>query len=138
MAIAAAPPSAAGPPVVFSLPAHTATRLTNPPPQVATLWRVDGAVPNGATAAAPVTAPAAPAPATSTGSSASRSVLTLVALAVLIASAIVLIATTLQVRSAAATAPQAAPEAPQRQRVRRRSATMRSPDLLSGSPAHLR
>lgn len=128
-------PPAAAPPVVFSLPRPDATRLTSPPPQVATLWRVGGAVP---TLAAPVIAPAAPAPATSAGSRGALSVPTLVALAVLIASAIVLIATTLQVRSGEAHAPEAAPAAPQRQRAPRRSATMRSPDLWSGSPAHLR
>ena len=129
-------PPAAAPPVVFSLPTHIAPRLTNSPPQVATLWRVGGAVPGAASAAAP--APAAPTPATSTGSRKAPSVLTLVALAVLVASAIVLIATTLQLRSAKATTPEAAPVAPERRPAQRRSATMRSPDLWSGSPARLR
>ena len=137
---AAAAPPAPGPPVVFTLPGHNTTRLTltNPPPQVATLWRVDGAVPNSATVAAPITAPAAPAPATSTGSREAPSALTLAALAVLVASAIVLIATTLQLRSADDLAPQSVPAVPQRQQAQRRSATMRSPDLWSGSPARLR
>ena len=131
-------PQAVAPPAVFSLPTHTATRLTNPPPQVATMWRVDGAVPSAATVGAPLIAPAAPAPATSTGSREAPSVLTLAALAVLVASAVVLIATTLQLRSAGVTTPEAAPAAPRRQRAQRRSATMRSPDLWSGSPARLR
>ena len=137
---AAAAPAASGPPVVFSLPAHNTTRpaLANRPPQVATLWRVEGAVPSAATTAAPVTTPANPAPATSTGSREAPSALTLVSLAVLVASAIVLIATTLQLRSAEDATPEAAPAAPQRQWAQRRSATMRSSDLWSGSPARLR
>ena len=131
-------PAAAAPPVVFSLPTNATTRLTNPPPQVATMWRVDGAVPSAATVTRPLVAPARPAPATSTGSREAPSVLTLVALAVLLASASVVIATTLQLRSAVVTTPEAAPAAPQRQQAQRRSATMRSADLWSGSPARLR
>lgn len=134
---AADAPPAPAPPVVFTLPHPSATRLTNPPPQVATMWRVDGAVPNSATAPARVT-PAAPSPATSTGSREAPSALQLVALAVLVASAIVLIATTLRLRSAEPAAPGLVRDTPQRHRARRRSATMRSPDLWSGSPARLR
>ncbi|MBV8526741.1 MAG: hypothetical protein JOZ75_00345 [Candidatus Dormibacteraeota bacterium] len=135
---AAAAPPAAAPPVVFSLPAHEVTHLTNPPPQVATLWRFDGAVPSATTASVAVTALAAPSPAASTRSHEAPSVLQLVALAVLITSAIVLIATALQLRGEAAPAPAAAATAPQPQPATRRSATMRSPDLWSGSPARLR
>ena len=130
-------PPAAAPPVVFSLPAHGATRLANPPPQVATMWRVAGAVPNvGGTA--PVSTPARPSPAASAGSRASPQVLTLLALAVAIASAIVLIAATLQLRSADPPAAPAERPEPQRPRSSRRKPTVRSPDLWSGSPARLR
>lgn len=134
---AAEAPAAPAPPVVFTLPHPSAVRLTNPPPQVATMWRVDGAVPSSTTAPAPVTLPA-PSPATSTGSREAPPALQLVALAVLVASAIVLIATTLQLRSAEPAAPGPVRDAPQRHRARRRSATMGSPDLWSGSPARLR
>jgi hypothetical protein len=113
---------APAPPVVFTLPDPGAKRLTNPPPQVATMWRVEGAVPNSATAQARVTPEA----------------LQLVALAVLVASAIVLIATTLRLRNAEPAAPGLVRDAPQHHRARHRSATMRSPDLWSGSPARLR
>ena len=134
--VTVSPPAAA--PVVFSLPTNATTRLTNPPPQVATMWRVDGAAPSATTVTGPLVAPTRPAPATSTGSREAPSALTLVALAVLVASAVVLIATTLQLRSAEVTTPEAAPAAPQRQRAQRGSATMRSADLWSGSPARLR
>lgn len=133
-----APPAVAAPPVLFTVPGRGATRLTNPPPQVATLWRVDGAVPTAKTTAAPVTAPAAPRPAASAGSRETPSVLQLVALAALIVSAIVLIATTLQLRSAEPPAPAVSGKAAQRGRAGRRSPTMRSPDLWSGSPARYR
>ena len=131
-------PLAAGSPVVFSLPTHAAARLPNPPPQVATMWRVDGAVPRVATVAAPVAARATPAPVTSTGERAAPSVPALAALAVLVGAAIVLIATTLQLRRGHAPTPEVAASAPRRQRGQRRGATVRSPDLWSGSPARLR
>lgn len=112
-------------------------RLPNPPPQVATMWRVAGAGPASATTVATIRAPAAAAPATSAGSRDAPSVITLAALGVVIASAIVVIATTLQLRSPEGPLSALVPE-PQRQAATRRSATLRSSDLWGGSSARVR
>ena len=120
---------------VFGVPLGGAVRLPNPPPQVATMWRVAGAVPSSSTTVAAIGAPVAAAPALSAGSSGAPSLVTLMALGVVIASAIVVIATTWQLRSPEAPAPAPVPE---RQTVLGRSATMRSSDLWSGSPARFR
>jgi predicted secreted protein len=126
---------------VASSPPERATHLLNPPPQVATMWRVDGAGPSSVPAPPSTlttvnSAGPGVAPATSTGSREAPSVLTLAALAVLIASAIVVIATTLQLRTE--DVPEVAPvrDTPRRQRASRRSATLSSG--WSGSPARLR